>query len=196
MNDKIIISFYFFMLSLNIDMFSLELKKNIIQNDDTIRISITALPERSKKNITFEAPYLKKVRPSFSVNINEKTEKILIVFRKKKFSDNDPILGSIVIPKGEFPTNFDDIANTELKLIDLLEPLQHLTDKCVNRKIIGRFYIQFSLSYVIYNIRNVFNNTITNDNNNDNEKENNKIDINYNRVSDNLGFLYNMIFVN
>lgn len=181
------------MLTLNIDMFQLELKKKTVQNDDTIRVSVTTLPDMNKQKISFEAQNLRKAHPSFAINVSEKTEKILIVFRKKSFSDADPIIGSTIISKGEFPINFEDSANTELKLIDLYEPLQHLSIKGSNRQIIGRFYLHFSLTYEISNINSGFNQVLANNS----KEENSKIDLYFNGGNNNnITFIYNSYTVN
>lgn len=135
------------MLSLNIHMQSFELAKNIVQNEDTIRVSVTTLPGEQKQAFSFDAKKMQTVHPFFSVKVNEKTEKILIVLRKKSFSEKDPIVASTVIQKGSFPTEFNNIANTELKTINLLEPLQHSGKKGSksDRKVVGKFEVQFSL---------------------------------------------------
>ncbi|KAK8845732.1 hypothetical protein M9Y10_020650 [Tritrichomonas musculus] len=134
------------MLCLNIQMQSFELKKGIVQDNDTIRVSVTTLPGEQKQAYSFEAKKMQTTRPFFSVKINEKTEKILIVMRKKSFSQKDPIIASTVISNKQIPMKFNDIANTEMKTINLLEPVQHSGKKNTNRKVIGKFDIQFSLT--------------------------------------------------
>ncbi|KAK8845867.1 hypothetical protein M9Y10_020793 [Tritrichomonas musculus] len=137
------------MLCLNIQMQSFELKEGVVQDNDTIRVSVTTLPGEQKQAYSFEAKNMQTTRPFFSVKINEKTEKILIVMRKKSFSQKDPIIASTVISNKQIPMKFNDIANTEMKTINLLEPLQNSGKKNGNRKIIGKFDIQFSLSQVL-----------------------------------------------
>ena len=134
------------MLSLNIQMQSFELKEGVVQDNDTIRVSVTTLPGEQKQAYSFEAKKMQTTRPFFSVKINEKTEKILIVMRKKSFSQKDPIIASTVISNKQIPMKFNDIANTEMKTINLLEPVQHSGKKNTNRKVIGKFDIQFSLT--------------------------------------------------
>ena len=134
------------MLCLNIQMQSFELKEGVVQDNDTIRVSVTTLPGEQKQAYSFEAKKMQTTRPFFSVKINEKTEKILIVMRKKSFSQKDPIIASTVISNKQIPMKFNDIANTEMKTINLLEPVQHSGKKNTNRKVIGKFDIQFSLT--------------------------------------------------
>ncbi|KAK8897682.1 hypothetical protein M9Y10_015646 [Tritrichomonas musculus] len=134
------------MLSLNIQMQSFELQKGIVQDNDTIRVSVTTLPSGEKQAFSFEAKKMQTTRPFFSLKINEKTEKILIVLRKKSFSEKDPIIASTVIGKVDIPNKFNDITNTEMKTINLLEPVQHSGKKNGDRQIIGKFSLQFSLT--------------------------------------------------
>ena len=88
------------MLSLNIQMQSFELQKGIVQDNDTIRVSVTTLPSGEKQAFSFEAKKMQTTRPFFSLKINEKTEKILIALRKKSFSEKDPIIASTDMKSG------------------------------------------------------------------------------------------------
>ena len=134
------------MLCLNIQMQSFELQKGIVQDNDTLRVSVTTLPSGEKQAFSFEAKKMLTTRPFFSVKINEKTERILIVMRKKSFSQKDPIFASAVISNKQIPTKFNDITNTEMKTINLLEPVQKSGKKGADRKAIGKFEIQFTLT--------------------------------------------------
>ena len=137
------------MLSLNIFMQSFELAQGIVQDNDSIRVSVTTLPGEQKQAFTLEAKKMNTSRPFFSVNINDKTEKLLIVIRKKSFSQKDPIIASTVLNRDQFPTKFNDNTNTELKTIKLLEPVQQASKKNTkssNRKSVGQIDLQFSLS--------------------------------------------------
>ena len=134
------------MLCLNIQMQSFEFQKGIVQDNDTLRVSVTTLPSGEKQAFTFEAKKMLTTRPFFSVKINEKTERILIVMRKKSFSQKDPIVASTVLTKDQFPTKFNDITNTEMKRIKLLEPVQRSDKKGSGRKMVGQFDVQFTLT--------------------------------------------------
>lgn len=137
------------MLSLFIEIQSLKLDENIINANDSLRISVTTIPGGQKQAITFDANRLRTVNPSFSVKINDKLERVLIVLRKKSFSERNPIIASTTIHKARIPTELNNIANTELKTFDFLEPIQHNGQKntkpAQNRKAIGKFDVQFSL---------------------------------------------------
>ncbi|KAK8840627.1 hypothetical protein M9Y10_030400 [Tritrichomonas musculus] len=135
------------MLSLNIQMHSFELNDRTIKYHDKIRVSITTFPGGQKQSNVFDAKKIQSARPFFSVRINEKTEKILIVIRKKSFAGNDPIIASTVIQNGQFPTKFED-SNTEVKTIELLEPVHRdkKITKTKDRKIKGQVCAVFTLS--------------------------------------------------
>ena len=154
-------SFHFLkMLSLNIQMQSFELAKNIVHDNDSIRISVTTLPGEQKQAFSFDAKKMKTVHPFFSVKIDDKTEKILIVVRKKNFTEKDPIIASTVIKSGQFPTKFNDVSNTELKTINLLEPLQHsgkrISKSTEDRKVVGKVDLCFTLTQEIECQKNLF----------------------------------------
>ena len=138
------------MFSLNIFMQTLELCPGIVKDDDTIRVSVTTLPGEQKQAFTFDAKNMKKAHPFFSVKINEKTEMLLIVIRKKDFTQKNPIIASTVIKRDQIPTKFNDSTNTEVKSIKLLEPLQKLNKENSKsrsqRKSVGQIDIQFSLT--------------------------------------------------
>ena len=138
------------MLSLNIFMQTLELSPSIVQENDTIRVSVTTLPGEQKQAFTFEAKKIESTRPFFSVKIDKKTDKLIIVLRKKSFSEKDPIIASTVIKRDQLPTKFNDNTNTEMKTIKLLEPVQQNCKKNVHkgstRKSVGQIELQFSLT--------------------------------------------------
>lgn len=185
------------MLNLNFQMQSFELAKGIVQDNDTIRVSITTLPGEQKQAFSFEAKNMKTTRPFFSVKINDKTEKILIVMRKKSFSQKDPIIASTVIKSGQFPVKFNDITNTEMKTINLLESLQHSNKKntksCGNRKIVGKFDIQFSLTQELpYQSKN----TIMQFNKKKNGKGYAKMDSFLDTENENCNFIFNDLITN
>ncbi|KAK8845721.1 hypothetical protein M9Y10_020639 [Tritrichomonas musculus] len=181
------------MLCLNIQMQSFELKKGIVQDNDTLRVSVTTLPGEQKQAFSFEAKKMQTTCPFFSVKIDEKTEKILIVMRKKSFSQKDPIIASTVIQSNQIPMNFNDMANTEMKTINLLEPVQHSGKKNTNRKVIGKFNIQFSLTQELpFNS----NNTIKTTNKKRNGKGYAKMDSFLDNENDTNNYLFTDLITN
>ena len=174
-------------------MQSFELMKGVVQDNDTIRVSITTLPGEQKQAFSFEAKKMQTACPFFSVKINDKTENILIVMRKKSFSLKDPIIASTVIKSNQIPMKFNDITNTEMKTINLLEPVQHSGKKNTNRKVIGKFNILFSLAQELPCTNN---NTIKSANKKKNGKGYAKMDSFFDDENENRNFLFNDLITN
>lgn len=137
------------MYKLSIDLQSFQFSNGIIQANDTIRVSLTTLPEGRKQAISIDEKKLKNFHHFFSITITEQTEMILFVIRKKNFAQNDPIIASTTLKSSQFPRSVNDSNNKILKNINLYEPIQHtrsLTDKShKKRKILGLMQLQFSL---------------------------------------------------
>ena len=138
------------MLGLNIQLHSFEFFNGLVESNDTIRVSITTLPDGQKQARTFEVSKMYSAHPSFNVGFSELTEKIVIVFRKKSMLSNDPIIASTVINSYEFPQMFKELNDLEMKKIDIYEPIQTASKnnnykKTGNRKVVGRMEIQLKL---------------------------------------------------
>ena len=124
------------MLHLNIQIQELEFEKGLFNKYDTLRVSVTTLPGEQKQKFKFDAKKLDRINPYFSVKINEFTEKIIIVFRKKNYSEKDPIFASTVILRSDIFKTIDDNSNREMKKINIFEPKQQLqkfslTEGCI-----------------------------------------------------------------
>lgn len=136
------------MMKLNIKFQTIEFIKGLFKDNDTLRVSVTALPGGSKQYFLFEASNLKKAHPTLSVNIDDETDKILIVFRKKGFTES-PLIASTVLQADEFPRDFED-NDIEMKSINVFEPLQYMKKpkeaSSVERQIVGHLNISFSLT--------------------------------------------------
>lgn len=138
------------MLHLNIQIQELEFEKGLFNKYDTLRVSVTTLPGEQKQKFKFDAKKLDRINPYFSVKINEFTEKIIIVFRKKNYSEKDPIFASTVILRSDICKTIDDNSNREMKKINIFEPKQQLqkskAPKSGERKIVGCMNVTFSLT--------------------------------------------------
>lgn len=135
------------MLGLNIHLKSFKLNPGIINGNDKVRVSITTLPEQNKEAFVIEAKQMFCVHHFFTVNITEKTEKIIFVFRKKGFFE-DPIIASKTISSSELPKSNEN-KNTEMKTYEIYEPLQNEQNRRKsneNRRVFGEMKIQFSLT--------------------------------------------------
>lgn len=134
------------MCKLSIDVQSFHFSNGIIQPNDTIRVSITTLPDERKQALTIEEKKLKNFHHFFTINISPQTERILFVIRKKNFAQNNPIIASTIINSNQYPMSNDDKNNNILKNINLYEPVQKLSGKSIkDRKVLGMMRVQFSL---------------------------------------------------
>lgn len=138
------------MYGLYIHVQSIHLNQDVIGSNDKIRVSITTVPEENKQAFVIEAKKMDNIHHFFTVNITDQTKKIIIVFRKKSFILNDPIIASTILHSDQFPNFQDKSKNTEIKLIDIYEPLQHShQEKSIysnnQRRNLGRMEIQLSL---------------------------------------------------
>lgn len=153
---------------LNLSLLSFELPKNLVKDSDDIRVSITTLPDENKQAFTISARKIKDPHLTFGVNVtipqetipdgfvSDATEKIIIVFRKKSFFYNDPIIAASLIQAKDFPKNLSVPAT--IKTFDIYEPSRHNEkdkknsiydgnrSKKNNRAIIGRMQVQMSLT--------------------------------------------------
>lgn len=138
------------MHGLNIHLQSLEFLNRIFQKNDKVRVSITTIPEDNKQAFIIDAKKMSNIHHFFTVNITPQTRKIVFVFRKKSFIQNDPIVASTIIHSDLFPKEGDYKTNTEMKIINIYEPLHGMREphgpSKNERKVFGRMYIQFSLT--------------------------------------------------
>lgn len=140
------------MLGLNIKLHSFEFFGNLVSANDTLRVSITTLPDGQKQAFTFNAKKMTSTTASFTIKFSECTENIVIVFRKQNILSSDHIFASTCIHSSEFPQLFNKIDNIAVQKINIYEPKQHnpnsknnnLKDKN-DRKVIGNMIAQFSL---------------------------------------------------
>lgn len=137
------------MYGLNIHLFSFNLYINDIRPNDKIRVSITSLPEEKKQAFIIDAKEVNDIHHFFNINITDKTQKIIFVFRKKSFLHSDPIIASTIVGADKLPKMRNSSANTEIKQINIFEPVARSNNNNYNlnesRKVIGQMQIQMSL---------------------------------------------------
>lgn len=158
---------------LNLRLLSFELPHNLVKYSDTVRVSITTIPEENKQAFTISARKMKDSNLIFGVNVSipqenlpkdfvsTSTEEIIFVFRKKTFFGGDPIIASTVINAKELPKNLSEpaIIKTfniyEPRLKDQDEKHNDYSKSCLvynkprnnsNRRIVGRMQVQMSLT--------------------------------------------------
>ncbi|KAK8890990.1 hypothetical protein M9Y10_028192 [Tritrichomonas musculus] len=182
------------MMCLNLQMHSFEFFNGLVGSNDTIRVSITTLPDGQKKAMTFDTKKIYAVHPSFTVNFSEITEKIVIVFRRKSMLSNDHIIASTVINSDEFPQLFKDAESIEMRRINIYEPVQHMSKEnkkvaknLYDRKIVGKMEIQLSLCERFERQNNNLNNQLYSKNNNKQFPKMNSL-LNNNKDDSNLLF--------
>lgn len=120
------------MLNLKIQMESINLSRDIVHENDTIRVSITTLPDGQKQAQTFEAKETKTSGPTFKIQMNDQTEKVVIVFRKKNILATDHIIASTTLNSKDIRI-FNEMMNNEHHKISIYEPLQNYNNKNNNK---------------------------------------------------------------
>lgn len=140
---------------INLHIYSITFPTGLLQDTDDFRISIQSFPEKQKQYHYFRGEQLTFFDQTFSLNITNITEEILLVFRKKNFIDNDPIIASAIIHANEFPKIPQKIeqlnlekSETDIIKIDIFEP-RHQNEPADKRKIIGAFDVKMSTTVPI-----------------------------------------------
>ena len=138
------------MLSLNIQLQSINLSNDIVGKNDTIRVSITTLPDEQKQALLINVNEMKTKQPTFNIQMNEKTERIIFVFRKQNIFSSDHIIASTVIKTKDIHI-FKELINNEHQKLTIYEPIQNNNKnnnkqtQNKNRRILGSMEVEFSL---------------------------------------------------
>lgn len=138
------------MFPLDIQLQSIAFVNGILNDSDVVRVSLTTFPEEQKFNTTFEVKNIKTAFPSFTVNVSDRTEKILIVFRKKLVVQRDPIIASAVITNEDFPKFANDSFEPVIRALDIYEPRKKSLNKensktDPRRKVLGKLMVKLAL---------------------------------------------------
>ena len=149
----------------NIHLISFSLNDKVYKEKNEILVSITTLPEHNKQSFKISGKEISQFYHVFTVDITEKTEDILLVFRKKKTLENSPIIGSTTI-------HLSSQKEQDIQILNIYEPRQHMNEpknklepytNKTNRQIIGQMKIQFLENEI---------NSKCNDNNKKDKKKN------------------------
>ena len=127
------------MKGLNIHLKSFKLNQNLVSSNDKVRVSITTFPEGNKEAFITEAKQMNSINHDFKVNITDKTQDIIVVFRKMEILQ-DPIIASTTISSKELPTTLNKAEN---KSFEIYEPAQKSNK---DRHVFGQMQIQFKLT--------------------------------------------------
>lgn len=150
------------MKGLSIHLLSFRLNSQIISQNDKVRVSITTIPEHNKQSFVINAKDIHQCHHFFNINITDQTKKIIFVFRRKNFIQGDPIIASAIVHSDQFPKLRGDATNTEVKRVEIFEPLSNIPGNFnpnEKRKLFGQMQIQFSLENPFENT-NIFTKTI------------------------------------
>lgn len=148
----------------NLSILSFDLPINLVKETDDIIVSITTLPEHYKKAVVVPAKKMKNPYINFGFNVkipseyipkdfvSACTEKVLLVFRKKSFFHNNPIVAFTAISVKDFPKNVNEPIQS--KKINLYKEIQKVdTDSknnnnsmSFNKKIVGYVNVKMALN--------------------------------------------------
>lgn len=149
-----------YQIGLNIHLLSFKLPEKLIHDSDSVRVSITTFPEKNKQHFSVKGKKINTSNHVFSLNITNKTDKIVMVFRKKNALSENPIIASATIHLKKFDKlPIEQITSgaimTDVKILDIYYPLQkqiqeeqanETVNKQMKRKILGQMEIQLSFS--------------------------------------------------
>lgn len=117
-------------IGLNIHILSFSINNASLKNHDDIRVSFTTFPGHAKEHFCVKAKKINSTNHVFSLNISNETKSILLVFRRKNFLLNDPIIGCLIINTCELPNipkDFDSMSSfsksSEIKTMKIYEPI-------------------------------------------------------------------------
>ena len=154
-------------IGLNIHLLTFKLPNNLVHDADAIRVSITTMPEERKQHFQIKGKKMYCSNHVFSLNITNKTDRIIMVFRKKSFINSDPIIASTIIYLKDFiQLPIENITSgtksTDVKILYIFYPLQKQMSeeatekgqsflsesekKAMKRKILGQMEVQLSLT--------------------------------------------------
>lgn len=149
-----------FQIGLHLSLLAITVPKSVIRDSDDIRISITTMPDEVKENFSIKGKKVHESSHIFSLNITNITDKIVIVFRKKTFLKDNPIIASTTINLKEFPEFPKEMINegtikSSIKTVNVYYPLQKQMkeekqkgeqNEHFQRKILGEIRIQMAFS--------------------------------------------------
>ncbi|KAK8857388.1 hypothetical protein M9Y10_015793 [Tritrichomonas musculus] len=160
-----------YQIGLNVHLLSFLLPNNLIHESDSVRVGVTTIPEGNKQHFKIKGKKICSSNHVFSLNITNKTDRIVIVFRKKTALKDDPIIASATIHLKDFAElPIQEITsgttNTDVKILDIYYPLQkqiHEEQKAnerqnlpiqnntemkkqIKRKVLGQMEVQLSFT--------------------------------------------------
>lgn len=170
-----------FEIGLNIHLLSFSLPKDLIKDREEVRVSITTIPELNKQHFTLHGKKMNCTNHVFTINITNETKNVVMVFRKKTFNKENPIIASKTIHLREYK-NFPQepittgTLNSEVKQMNIYYPLQKQEQEAQSnyngnddtqnkRKILGSMQVQLSFTTPYLNTTKEKKNNKTKNNN-------------------------------
>lgn len=142
-----------FEIGLNIHLISVKLPKKIIKSKDTIRVSITTMPEGNKQHFYMKRKKINCSNCVFLTNITNHTKHIIIVFRKKSILSKNPIIAQKTIHSKEFESFQQEpienwIFSTEVKTLHIFSHQKHNKEnnRSHRNKYLGEMQIKLSFT--------------------------------------------------
>lgn len=132
---------------LDIHLCSFELDKKIHNRDD-INVSVSIIPDGKIQYFYIDGNNFRNNQHSFTVNITDKTEKIVMLFKKKNVLLDDSYIGYAYIGKNDFQKS----KNSEIQSIPIYNRhlnrrfrKQHKNQNQFDKDISGHINVQFSI---------------------------------------------------
>lgn len=157
---------------LNLQFHSFEFTQGVISPNDTVRISVTSLPDEQKQATTFNVSKMHLTTSTFNLKDSDNIQKIIVVFRKKKLGFIENIFASTIIRSNEFSNYYNS-----MKRINIYEPVQRKSQdneqETGERKVVGTMILQIAKNdeASMKNSTNPDQATKNTDNNNEEEEE-------------------------
>lgn len=142
-----------FEIGLNIHLLSFTLPKKLIKSKDTIRVSITTMPEGNKQHFYIKGKKKNCSNCVFLTNITNHTKHIVMIFRKKSILSENPIIASKTIHSKEFESFQQEpiengLFSTDVKTFQIYDHQKQKKDnnKCHRSKYLGEMQIKLTFS--------------------------------------------------
>ena len=172
-----------------IHLLSFNLPKNIIDKEEEVRVSITTLPDEKKEHFTIEGKKMYNANHVFTLNVTNQTKTVVMVFRKKTFLQENPIIASAKLSLNNFKnvpkeqiTN--GVITSDIQTLNIYYPLQKQMNeehsKNIKRKVLGEMQVQLSFTVPYIEIEKSKKKKLSNENKI--SKNNNHNDIKANKI--------------
>lgn len=134
---------------------SIQFNKDIIREDDKIRVSIISFPCNNKQTFIIDPKKMNDINNFLDFDIDDQFKKIVFIFEKKSFFKMNPLIATKSINLKNIPDSPLDLKNTEIKTFDIYKPIRCQSDVSdQNSRVVGKMTVQFFISQKISNKNN------------------------------------------